>query len=35
MASTVPPATPLIDWAAIYVLAGVVGAMLSFARRDL
>jgi hypothetical protein len=35
MASTTPPATPLIVWAALYVLAGVAGAMLSFSRRDL
>jgi hypothetical protein len=35
MASTVPPATPLVLWAALYVLAGIVGTMLSFARRDL
>ncbi len=34
-ASTVPPATPLIVWAVLYVLAGVAGAMLSFSRRDL
>ena len=34
-ASTVPPATPLLIWAALYVLAGVGGAMLSFSRRDL
>ena len=34
MASTVPPATPLLVWAALYALAGVAGAMWSFARRD-
>ena len=34
-ASTVPPTPPLIVWAALYVLAGVVGAMLSSSRRDL
>ena len=35
MASTVPPVTPLVVWAALYVLAGIAGAMWSFARRDL
>ena len=35
MASTVPPATPLVIWAVLYVLAGVAGAMLIFSRRDL
>jgi Cu-processing system permease protein len=34
-ASTVPPATPLLIWAVLYVLAGVGAAMLSFSRRDL
>jgi ABC-type transport system involved in multi-copper enzyme maturation permease subunit len=34
-ASTTPPATPLLIWAALYVLAGVAVAMLSFSRRDL
>jgi hypothetical protein len=32
---TVPPATPRIVWAALYVLAGVAGAMRRFSRRDL
>jgi hypothetical protein len=30
-----PPATPLLIWAARYVVAGVAAAMLSFSRRDL
>ena len=34
-ASTSPPATPLLVWAALYVVAGVAGAMLCFAQRDL
>lgn len=34
-ASTTPPATPLLFWAAAYVLACLGGAVYSFARRDL
>jgi Cu-processing system permease protein len=34
-ASSTPPATPLILWAAAYVLACLGGAVFSFSRRDL
>jgi Cu-processing system permease protein len=34
-ASVTPPATPLILWAVLYVLAALAGAVLAFSRRDL